>query len=294
MLPVEKQTKTAFASILSHLPHDHAAWKVLGPTPPPSGTDGRAWGTHAFPCGAVTNKTVPPRAMSNVLDLDIDEYSPDTRPVLYDPDFAKAQVMKMNAHQHTQATVQAREVLAASSLLPSALPQKYPPPEWKGCKQSFYCVRNCGSDGNHLKEDGSPGGRGQCRLRPPPDWYCVPVGQPSFDDAKRVKKRKREGSPSYAHKDQYWGDTSHAQQAAQQAATQEAQAAQQAAAQQAQQAAAQQAQQAQQAATQPSEMETLRTAIQRLQEENARLSQEVNNLKEWKARMFAAFMPSPP
>lgn len=25
-----KQTKTAFASILSHIPHDHAAWKVLG------------------------------------------------------------------------------------------------------------------------------------------------------------------------------------------------------------------------------------------------------------------------
>ena len=230
--------------------------------------------------------------MSNVIDIDIDEYSPDTRPVLYDPDFAKAQVMKMNAQQ--------RDVLAAPPI-PSAPPPTHPP-EWKGCKHSFYCVRNCGSDGNHLKEDGSPGGRGQCRLRPPPEWYCPPVGQPTFDEAKRSKKRK--------HEDQYWGEPSHQQadqaaaaQAVQQAAAQAAaiqaaqQAAQQAAAQAvaiqaAQQAATQAAaiQAAQQAATQPSEMETLRNAIQRLQEENARLSQEVNGL----TRMFAAFMPSPP
>ena len=48
---------------------------------------------------------------------------------------------------------------------------------------------------------------------------------------------------------------------------------------------------AQGAATQPSEMETLRTAVERLQQENARLSKDMNNLKMWKARMFAAFFP---
>jgi multidrug efflux pump subunit AcrA (membrane-fusion protein) len=95
---------------------------------------------------------------------------------------------------------------------------------------------------------------------------------PSFDEVMSHKKRKREDF--------------------------EVEQAAQAAAQAAQQAAAQAAQQA--AAAQPfvsqigdpplarfiSEMETLRTTV-------SNLSREVNALNEWKARMLAAYMPSP-
>jgi hypothetical protein len=215
--------------------------------------------------------------------IDIDEFAIDTCMVLYDPDLAREQLTKMSAQQHTQATMDARSTLEAPPQHSAAHP-----PEWKGCK-NIYCVRKCGQDGKHLREDGSPGGRGACRMRAPPPAYCPPSGQPTFEEAKCVKnKRKREDSPSYEDQG-LWsedelrqGGAAQAQVAAQQAETQQAatQAAQQAA-----------TQAAQPATAQPSEMEILRIAVQRLQQDNARLSSEVNSLKEWKERMFAAFIP---
>jgi hypothetical protein len=218
--------------------------------------------------------------MSNVVDLD--EYSLDRRFVNYDPVFAMTQVRKMNAHQHTCATTEALEALVIPTPLPSASPRACPP-EWKGCRNNIYCVRNCGPDGHHLKEDGSSGGRGQCRMRSPPSWYHQPEGEPTFNEAKYSKKRKRYCVMEAA------AEAAVAKAAAVQQAAAEAAAVQQAAAEAAavQQAAAEvaavQQAAAQQAATQPSEMETLRNAIRSLQE-------EVNTLKEWKANMLASFV----
>jgi hypothetical protein len=216
----------------------------------------------------------------------MDEYSTDTRTVLYDPVFATKQVTEMNAQQHTQAT---RDVLSTLQTPPQCSASH--PLEWKGCK-NIYCVRRCGPDGKHLKEDGSSGGRGGCALRAPPPDYCPPTGQPTFDEAKRVKKRKREESPSYGsdHGSCIKEEMCQPQGGASQ---DQATAAHQAATQAAQYQAAAAAQQAAAQAARPSEMETLRTAVERLQQENVRLSREINSLNEWKARMFAAVSRSP-
>lgn len=273
-----KQPKTAFASTLSDLLHDHVAWKVPGQHTSKllhtcdsavlgrSGLDKEDKGYTCVPswcCHKPDCNQASALHASNMID--ITDLSTDTRVVAYDPDFAREQVMKINAQQHTQDTTDALNTLQAPP--PSSTSH---PPEWKGCK-NIYCVRKCGWDGKHLKEDGSPGGRGACRLRAPPPAYCPPSGQPTFEQAKQhVKKRKREESPScdLYEENAAWRDL-------EEGAT------------------------AQAPAAQPSEMETLRIAVERLQEENGRLlrlvdqlSREVNSIHEWKARTFAAFMPS--
>jgi len=198
--------------------------------------------------------------MSNVVD--IDDLSTDMRAVPYDRAFAEAQMKKITDHEHTEDTMAAlmHAALKRAAPPPSASHPELHPPEWKGCKSSFYCIRPCGPNGNHLQADGSPGGRGACALRRPPAYYCPPAGHPAFEEAVLLKKkRKREGSPSHG----VWSEEN--------AATQDVV--------------------HQAAAAQSSEMETIRTAVERLQQENARLSREVNSLDEWKASMFAAFMP---
>lgn len=96
--------------------------------------------------------------------------------VLYDTGFALEQLLEIRNH-----TKDTREALDAIIHQPPIPTPSQLPPSYGGCMKSKDCIRKCGPDGKHLKSDGTPGGRGQCCIRPH-----------AFNTQ---KKRKKEDTP---------------------------------------------------------------------------------------------------
>lgn len=196
--------------------------------------------------------------------MDLDEYNFGTCMIPYDPKYAKERLAILNGHQPTPTIAREREL---NTSLPASMPSDWKPPDWKGCRLNIYCVRKC-EDGMHCKPDGTSGGRGPCKIRPPPDDYCPPVGTPAYSVSSTTKRKREDMSPSPVTED----DCSKG---------------------------------AGRTSGRTSEMETLRTAVEHLREDNSQLWANINSLSKAvtdltdmveilmarEARVRAAYMP---
>ena len=131
-------------------------------------------------------------------NMDVDatyDYLPlpeDKRVVVYDPLAAMETLLRMK--QHNEDTMDALNVACATPTSPDPA-SKWPPPDWKGCSTSYYCIRECGEYGKHLTQYGRPGGRGGCCLREAPESCQPPSDCPTFEEARNKRKRGQQSPP---------------------------------------------------------------------------------------------------
>lgn len=269
--------------------------------------DGRAWyrassGDTCVPLWSVPNPTASLSELNTSQQLmDIDETFDERRVVPYDCNVARETLKRMVVH--SQDTMDAWTVAQESSTAESPT-SNWPPPEWKGCRLSFYCIRNCADDGKHLKPNGRPGGRGMCRIRSPPDGYMYPPNVETFEEATRKRKREQCSSsphgPDGPHSEAASTTQTGPDRTAQKVADQEGR--ESTAAQAADvvkqggtEAAAAQATAAQVQNPPPSfcsEIKTLRAAFARLEKQNNELQMRVAALEERNKRQLAALLGS--
>jgi hypothetical protein len=120
---------------------------------------------------------------------------PETRVVLYDHDEAFKTLLSIT--HHTEYTMD------ALNAAPKPVVSNWPPPMWKNCCLSWFCVRQCGPDGLHLKNDGTPGGRGQCKKRDPGFGFVYPPGVKTFDEEMASNKKRKRAADSPVHSPSY-------------------------------------------------------------------------------------------